>query len=73
MADQPIYDLSGHVCLVTGVTSGIGLETARGLAQSGASVLMVTVTVSAVPRWPRRFSPLGRQAVSSCSSLTWRA
>lgn len=41
MAAQRIYDLRGRVCLVTGTTSGIGRETARGLAQSGASVLMV--------------------------------
>ncbi len=41
MAAQRIYDLRGCVCLVTGATSGIGRETARGLAQAGASVLMV--------------------------------
>ncbi|MDQ2710486.1 MAG: SDR family oxidoreductase [Actinomycetota bacterium] len=41
MAAQRIYDLRGRVCLVTGTTSGIGRETARGLAQAGASVLMV--------------------------------
>ena len=42
MAVQRIYDLSGRVCLVTGATSGIGRETALGLARSGATVLMVT-------------------------------
>jgi NAD(P)-dependent dehydrogenase (short-subunit alcohol dehydrogenase family) len=33
-------DLSGKVCLVTGATSGIGKETARGLAARGATVLV---------------------------------
>jgi 3-oxoacyl-[acyl-carrier protein] reductase len=33
--------LSGKVCVVTGASSGIGLETARRLAAEGANVLMV--------------------------------
>ena len=34
-------DMSGKVCVVTGVNSGIGLETARALARMGAEVAMV--------------------------------
>lgn len=33
--------MSGKVCLITGATSGIGLVTARALAQQGATVVVV--------------------------------
>lgn len=33
--------MNGKICLVTGATSGIGLETARELAQMGATVIVV--------------------------------
>lgn len=35
------YDLAGHVALVTGATSGIGLVTAEALARMGAHVIVL--------------------------------
>ena len=37
---QDIPDLSGKVAIVTGANSGIGFETAKALAQKGATVIM---------------------------------
>ena len=41
MKFEPTYSMRGKTCLVTGATSGIGTETAVGLAGAGANVLIV--------------------------------
>jgi len=33
-------DLTGQVIIITGANSGIGLETAKGLAKTGASIVL---------------------------------
>jgi NAD(P)-dependent dehydrogenase (short-subunit alcohol dehydrogenase family) len=39
--EVPFVDMTGRICVVTGASSGIGLETARGLAARGATVVLV--------------------------------
>lgn len=52
-------DLTGKVAIVTGANSGVGKETARGLAQAGATVVMTA-------RDPER----GEQALAEVASST---
>ncbi|HVB25084.1 MAG TPA: SDR family oxidoreductase [Ktedonobacteraceae bacterium] len=40
--EMPTREMHGKICLVTGATSGIGKATAHGLAQMGATVVMVS-------------------------------
>jgi len=43
-------DLSGKRCIVTGGASGIGIETARALAASGAAVTLAVRRLEAAER-----------------------
>lgn len=45
-----IIDLSGKTAIVTGSTTGIGFAIARGLAQSGATVIITGRTAAAVEK-----------------------
>lgn len=56
--------LNGFTCIVTGSTSGIGLEMARQLAESGASVVMAVRNQSAahslIKNWQNKWSGTGQ-------------
>lgn len=41
MREQELFDLTGHVALVTGGNGGLGLAMARGLVRSGAAVALL--------------------------------
>jgi NAD(P)-dependent dehydrogenase (short-subunit alcohol dehydrogenase family) len=45
---NPAYDFSGQVALVSGAGGGMGLDTARAFAASGASVVLADVNEDAL-------------------------
>ena len=67
-------DLSGKRVLVTGVSAGLGVETARTLAAHGAEVVGAARDLSkAMARDRTRFAPRPQRAAgSSWSSSIWR-
>ena len=57
-----LFDLTGRCALVTGSTRGIGLALARGLAESGASVVVNSRQQAAVDEAVAQLQALGLQA-----------
>ncbi|HVR03369.1 MAG TPA: SDR family oxidoreductase [Polyangia bacterium] len=60
-APTPASSMAGRICLVTGATSGIGRETALGLAERGATVILAG-----------RDATRGRDAVAEIGRRTGR-
>jgi NAD(P)-dependent dehydrogenase (short-subunit alcohol dehydrogenase family) len=60
---NPVYNFSGHVALVTGACSGMGLATARQFAKAGASVGLVDVNQTRVAALEKEFKEAGHQAI----------
>jgi NAD(P)-dependent dehydrogenase (short-subunit alcohol dehydrogenase family) len=46
--NAPLFELTGHVALVTGGNSGIGLGMTHGLTQTGADVCIWGTTVDTI-------------------------
>lgn len=57
-----MFDLTGKVALITGATRGMGLEMARGLAQAGADIVVVSRKPEACDAVAREIEGLGRRA-----------
>ncbi|CAG1773001.1 partial Fatty acyl-CoA reductase, partial [uncultured bacterium] len=56
------FDLAGRVALVTGASSGIGREIARGLAEAGAAVVLVARRVQELEHACREVEAEGGRA-----------
>ena len=66
---QENFQMDGKICVITGATSGIGIETAFNLAQKGARLVLACRNLSkgeTVARSTRTKSGNGRIDVSHC-------
>lgn len=60
---NPTYDFNGSVTLVTGAGGGMGLDTARAFADSGASVVLADLDEAAVRRAADELTAAGHRAL----------
>lgn len=65
-----MFDLTGHVAIVTGGNGGIGLGIARGLAAAGAVLMIVGRDQTKNADAAKELSSLGVTAVSLAADLT---
>src|SRR5690349_8534771 len=59
---NPTYDFSGQVALVTGAAAGMGLDTARAFAASGAAVVLADVDDQALQAATDELTAAGHRA-----------
>ena len=60
---NPTYDFSGQVAVVTGAAGGMGLDTARAFAESGAAVVLADVNEAALRAATDELTAAGHQAL----------
>ena len=61
---NPSYDFQGHVALVTGASSAMGLAAAQAFAQAGAAVVLADVNEPALQGATDGLTGAGHQAMS---------
>jgi len=60
---NPLFDLTGHVAIVTGTSRGLGQYFARALARSGADLVVTSRTTESLMPFVDEIAQLGRRAV----------
>lgn len=73
MVTHPLFDLSGQVALVTGASRGIGLASARALAQAGAQVMLCSHEAAECEAAAAALRAEGLRADVAIADLTQRA
>jgi 3-oxoacyl-[acyl-carrier protein] reductase len=64
MKASELFDLSGHVALVTGASSGLGMRFAEVLAENGAAVALVARRTDRLAATKARIEAAGGQAIA---------
>lgn len=65
-----LFDVEGHVALVTGAASGLGLAYAEVMAENGATVVLVDANADALGRETARLSAAGRKVAGEVLDVT---
>ena len=63
MRSNPL-DFTGHVALVTGAASGMGLATAHAFAEAGAAVVLADLREDVVKAEAQRLTTAGHKAIA---------
>jgi 3-oxoacyl-[acyl-carrier protein] reductase len=72
MKATELFDLSGRVALVTGASSGLGVQFARGLADNGAAVALVARRAERIAALRDEIEARGGRAVAIEADVTDR-
>lgn len=70
MTNNPQYDFTGRVALVTGAASGMGLAAARGFADNGAAVALMDRSGDAVEKAAQDLVDAGNRAIGIACDVT---
>lgn len=73
MKAADMFDLKGRVALVTGASSGLGVQFARALADNGAAVALVARRVERLDTVKAEIEAKGAKAVAIAADVTDRA
>ena len=60
---HPLFDLNGHVALVSGAASGMGRAMALGFAEAGADLMLADINLTGMEDTAQEIELLGRRAV----------